>query len=130
MEAGLREARRVLKPSGRAVFIDTIAPPHPLLDTHLNVVELLRDVSHVRNYSAAEWVAALSRAGFAITAMTPRRLRMEFAVWIARTRPPAAHVAAIRSVQQATPEAVRRHFAIDADGSFDLDTLTIEMTAS
>ena len=29
MEAGLREARRVLKNSGRAVFVDTIAPADP-----------------------------------------------------------------------------------------------------
>jgi SAM-dependent methyltransferase len=129
MEAGLREARRVLKPQGRAVFADVVAPANPLMDTHLQVVELLRDVSHVRDYAAAEWVAALSRAGFVITAMTPRKLRMEFATWIARTRTPAAHVAAIRSVQMATPDSVRRHFAIAEDGSFDLDTLTMEMIA-
>jgi ubiquinone/menaquinone biosynthesis C-methylase UbiE len=129
-EAGLREARRVLRPGGRAVFADAVAPAHPLLDTHLQAIELLRDVSHVRDYTAAEWVAALARAGFAVTAMTARKLRMEFSSWIARTRTPAAHVAAIRALQAATPEAVRRHFAIDAEGSFDLDTLTMEMAAA
>jgi SAM-dependent methyltransferase len=126
-EAGLREARRVLKAEGRAVFADVVAPAHPLLDTHLQVVEMLRDISHVRDYGAAEWVGALSRAGFAVTAMTPRKLRMEFAAWIARTRTPEAHVAAIRSVQRSVPDMVRRHFAIAEDGSFDLDTLTMEL---
>jgi SAM-dependent methyltransferase len=126
-EAGLREARRVLKPSGRAIFIDVVASGEALFDTHLQAVELLRDPSHVRDYSAAEWMAALSRAGFAVTSLTRRRLRMEFDVWIARTRTPATHVAAIRSLQTLTPETVRAHFAIAADGSFDIECLTWEM---
>src|SRR5689334_18988317 len=82
MEAGLREARRVLKPAGRAIFIDTIAPSEPVLDTYLQAIEVLRDVSHVRNYTVAEWMAALSRSGFAIYGMTVRPLRMEFPLWI------------------------------------------------
>ncbi len=125
-EAGLREARRVLKPSGKAIFSDVVAPAHPLLDTHLQVVELLRDVSHVRDYAAAEWAGALSRAGFVVTATTPRKLRMEFPTWIARTKTPRVHVEAIRAMQRSASEAVVRHFAIDEDGSFDLDTLTME----
>ena len=40
IEAGLREARRVLKAGGRAVFADCVAPSNPLLDTHLQTIEL------------------------------------------------------------------------------------------
>jgi SAM-dependent methyltransferase len=128
-EAGLREARRVLKPGGLALFVDAVAMPDRLLDTHLQSVELLRDPSHVRNATAAEWVAGLARAGFAVVVLTPRRLRMEFPVWIARTAAPALHAEAIRSLQEGAAPAVRRHFAIGADGSFDLDTLTLECVA-
>lgn len=128
-EAGLREARRVLAPRGRAVFIDVIAPGHPLLDTHFQAVELLRDPSHVRNYTAAEWVGALARAGFAVTAVTPWRLRMEFAVWTARTKTPDLHGQAIRSLQAMAPSEVRDHFAIEADGSFMIDTMSFEVEA-
>ena len=53
--AGLREARRVLKPGGLAAFMDVVAPEDPLLDTWLQSLELLRDPSHVRNYSIAQW---------------------------------------------------------------------------
>ena len=127
MEAGLREARRVLKPDGRAVFIDVVAPAHPLLDTHLQAVELLRDPSHVRNYAAAEWVAALSRAGFEAKSLTRRKLRMEFASWTARTRTPEVHAAAIRSLQTMASADVRTYFAIDDEGCFDLDTVTLEL---
>jgi len=125
MEAGLREARRVLKPGGRALFIDTIAPAGAALDTHLQSVELLRDVSHVRSYSLAEWAAALARSGFMLEGVTIRRLRMEFASWIARTRTPPQHAAAIRSLQDGAAEAVRTYFAIGEDGSFDLEAATM-----
>jgi SAM-dependent methyltransferase len=129
MEAGLREARRVLKPAGRGVFIDVIAPADRVLDTHLQAVELLRDVSHVRDYAMAEWVGGLTRSGFALEGVTAHRLRMDYPVWIARTRTPPEHAAAIRSLQQGAPESVSVHFAIDADGSFDIDVATMLVRA-
>ena len=125
MEAGLREARRVLKPGGLAMFIDTVAPADRVLDTHLQAVELLRDASHVRNYSIAEWIAALSQAEFAIESITARKLRMDFPVWTARTRTSAEHAKAIRSLQIGAPAIVREHFVIGEDGGFDIDTATI-----
>ncbi len=123
--AGLREARRVLKREGLAIFIDVAAPEDALLDTHLQTVELLRDVSHVRNYRPSEWVAALAAAGFALDGVTARRLPLRFDDWVARTRTDPTHVAAIRSLQQGAPAEVREHFAIAEDGSFSLDTLTL-----
>lgn len=126
LEAGLREARRVLKHVGRALFIDVVAPGDPVLDTHLQAFELLRDPSHVRDYSVADWTAALARAGWVVHGITTRKLHMEFPVWIARTATTPEHADAIRSLQAASPESVRAHFAIASDGSFDLDTATLE----
>lgn len=129
-EQGLREARRVLKPGGTAVFSDVISPAHPLLDTHLQAIELLRDPSHVRNYSAAEWIAALGRAGLQPNGLTMRKLRMDFPVWIARTRTPPVASEAILWLQTHASAPVRDHFAIGEDGSFDLDTLVIEAASA
>lgn len=127
-EAGLREARRVLAPAGRAVFIDVVSPERAVLDTHLQTLELLRDPSHGRNYTAAQWVSALARAGFAVAGTTARKLRMEFDVWTVRTGTPEPYRTALRLLQVGASEAVRRHFDIGPDGSFDLDTLTLEVT--
>jgi len=126
LHAGLREAARVLVPDGRAVFIDSIAPSSALLDSHLQTLELLRDPSHVRNYTAPEWLEALARAGFGVVGLKTRRLRIEFSSWIARTRTPALHVDAILSLQRGAPEEVRHRLGIEPDGTFLLDTLQVE----
>lgn len=129
VDAGLREARRVLKRGATAAFIDVYAPGRPLLDTHLQAVELLRDTSHVRNYSIAEWTEKLARARFAVSALRTWRVRMDFPVWIARMATPANLADAIRTLQFAAPAEVRDHFAIEPDGSFMLDMVMLETVA-
>lgn len=128
-ETGLREARRVLSAGATAVFIDAVATGSAPMDTHLQAVELLRDPSHVRNYRAGEWLDALSRSGFSVRATQTWRLRMAFPIWIARMRTPEINVQAIRALQQAASAEVIEHFAVEADGSFMLDTLLIEAVA-
>lgn len=125
-EAGLREARRVLVPGAPALFADVIAPELAVADSHLQAVELLRDPSHVRDYGASEWLAALARAGFTVTAANRHPLRMDFATWIARMGPPHSHVEAIRSLLGGASEPVTRALTIEPDGSFSVDVLTIE----
>jgi ubiquinone/menaquinone biosynthesis C-methylase UbiE len=129
LEGGLRQARRVLKRGGLAIFVDSVAAANPVLDTHLQAMEVFRDISHVRNYSVAEWVGGLSRAGFAVDGICMRVLRMEFPTWIARTQTPAANALSIRVLQEGSPKIVREHFAIGPDGSFDLQTATLSAHA-
>lgn len=128
-EQGLREARRALKAKGRAIFIDIFAPASPLLDTHLQAVELLRDPSHVRDYSIAEWAAALSKAGFAIESLRTWRLRMDFDDWTARMRTPRDNAVAIRALQAEASAETKAHFAIEPDGSFWIDAQMIDAKA-
>lgn len=123
---GLAEARRVVKPDGRAVFIDTVSPGKPALDTFLQAFELLRDPSHVRNYSVAEFRSALAKAGFEVAAITARRLPIAFGPWLERMNTPPAQAEAIRALQRLVAVPARQHFAVAEDGSFELDTAMIE----
>jgi ubiquinone/menaquinone biosynthesis C-methylase UbiE len=128
-DAGLREARRVLKHGAEAVFVDACSPGAPALDTHLQAIELLRDTSHVRDYSVPEWTSALRRAGFEVRAVRTFRIRIDFASWIARMQTPAPQAQAIRMLQDAASAEVRTCFGIEADGSFQLDALAVEVIA-
>ncbi|GFM81536.1 hypothetical protein PSCICN_22280 [Pseudomonas cichorii] len=121
----LREVRRVLKPGGVAAFIDVMSPGSPLLDTYLQTVEVLRDTSHVRDYSAAEWLHQVSDAGLFTRSLARQRLRLEFNSWVERMRTPQALRVAIRELQQAMGAEVREYFEVAEDGSFSTDVLVL-----
>ena len=57
------------------------------------------------------------------------RLRMDFPVWTARMRTPETNVRAIRALQEAAAAETRRHFAVEANGSFLLDVMMVETVA-
>lgn len=122
----LAEVRRVLKPGGRVIFVDVAGADHPLLDTHLQAAELLRDGSHIRNYRADEWVALFVGAGLEARVRERWRLPMAFASWVARMRTPAVRVEAIRDLWRAAPDEVKAYFDVKPDGSFMLDVLMID----
>lgn len=121
----LREVGRVLAPTGRACFIDVVAPGTALLDTHLQAVELLRDTSHVRDYSPAEWLRMTGEAGLQVQALHRQRLRLEFASWVQRMRTPEPLQQAIRALQQQMGAEVREYFQIADDGSFSTDVIVL-----
>jgi SAM-dependent methyltransferase len=128
LDLGLREAARVLKPGGTAAFVDTVAPGQPLLDTFLQTVELLRDPSHVRDYSRAEWLAVIGRAGLNAGRASEHRVRLDMKSWLERMRTPPVQVEAIRALEAVMSASVTQHFAIEADGSFTIDVLTVFAT--
>lgn len=123
----LREVKRVLKPGGRAILMDVVSPGHPLLDVYLQTVEVLRDTSHVRDYSPGEWLSMFTDAGLVVQQVTSDRLPLEFTSWVARMRTPEHFVTAIRALQQGVTAEVQQHFAIQDDGSFTSDIMMFEV---
>jgi ubiquinone/menaquinone biosynthesis C-methylase UbiE len=122
----MAEMRRVLKNDGRIVIIDVLAPDAPLLDTHLQTIELLRDVSHVRNYSRAEWSRQLAAAGLQVDASDTWKLPLDFEAWVTRMQTPADRVAVIRGLLQRAPQEVRAYLALQPDLSFSLEVVMFE----
>jgi ubiquinone/menaquinone biosynthesis C-methylase UbiE len=121
----LQEVRRVLKPGGQVCFIDLTGAPFPLLDTHLQSVELARDPSHVRSYSESEWLSFFQAASFDARIEQRWRLALEFSSWVSRIGTSAEGIAAIRSLWSSAPTEVRDYFKLQDDLSFEVDAAMI-----
>lgn len=124
--ACLRSIRRVLRPGGRLVVIDSIAPENPVADTLLQTIELLRDPSHVRDYRVSEWGAMLQVAGFAAPESDTWTLDVEFGPWIERQGAGELRAKAVLDVLAKGAEEARRQFDIQPDGSFQLPVVWLE----
>jgi ubiquinone/menaquinone biosynthesis C-methylase UbiE len=122
----LAECARVIVPGGRLIVIDVAAPEAPLLDTSLQVIEFLRDASHVRDYRISEWREMQKAAGFAESSVRSWKTHIDFATWIARISTPPARVAALRTVFPALPREAVQYFNVSDGFSFEFDTAWIE----
>jgi SAM-dependent methyltransferase len=122
----LAECARVLVSGGRLIAIDVIAPEAPLLDTCLQVLEFLRDGSHVRDYRVLEWGAMLRAAGFTVPAVDRWKISMEFKSWVARIGTPPGRVAALQYVFAELPAEARDYFRVTAEYGFEIDTAWID----
>ena len=101
----LSEAARVLRPGGRAVFIDC-SPPPETRDV-LHAVETGRDPSHVRSYTLEEWTQALEAAGLVVERADRRELDWRFASWMGTMDVPADVAAELEAVVEGVTGVAR-----------------------
>jgi ubiquinone/menaquinone biosynthesis C-methylase UbiE len=122
--AATAEMARVLRPGGRLVLVDNVAPEDPALDAFMNEIERRRDNSHVRNYSETEWRAMLAGAGLLVTNAERERKTISFAEWVERAQmEPEAREALARDMLATSP-AARDYFGIVEDGGQVLSWVT------
>jgi SAM-dependent methyltransferase len=126
----LAQCARILAPGGRLVVIDVVAPEDPVLDTPLQVLEFLRDGSHVRNYRLSEWTSMLVAAGFEAPAAARWKLPLEFASWVARIGSPASRIAALRTVFAELSAEASAYLGVASDLSFAIEAAWMDTAAA
>jgi ubiquinone/menaquinone biosynthesis C-methylase UbiE len=116
VDAAVREIYRVLRPGGRFGLEDTISPADPALDAFLNEVEKLRDPTHLRNYTEAEWRAMLDAAGFEVRSVRLYRKSHDVAEWIERSGVGREATERVYGAFAAASDAARKYFEIECQG--------------
>ncbi|GAB4110938.1 MAG: class I SAM-dependent methyltransferase [Roseiflexaceae bacterium] len=127
-QAALAEFARVLRPQGRLLLVDVIAPDAPVSDTFLNAVELLRDPSHVRDHRIGEWVAMAEAVGLQATHAGTWMIPLEFGTWTARMQTPVPAQEQIKWLFGLAPAEARRDLCIQPDHSFSITVALIIAT--
>ncbi len=127
--AFVSEAARVLKPGGRLMLVDTVAPEDPALDTFYNAFELLRDPSHVRNWRVSEWSALMRAHGLEPEVLFEFNLEQEIEPWFERQHTASDSRKGVYGLFAAATDTARERYALDTKpGWFQLPIALMRAT--
>jgi ubiquinone/menaquinone biosynthesis C-methylase UbiE len=112
------EAARVLKPGGRFLIHDTIAPEDDEVAAWVNDIEIRRDHSHVEDYKASRWRELVETAGLNVVAfeVLTDASHHELYEWTERAATPAEDVAYIKQGLEQAPESVVKALSLKREG--------------
>lgn len=130
-DAAVAEMARVLRPGGRILFADHIAPEDPDSDAYINRLDVLRDPSHVREWTVAQWQERFRRAGLQAVVLRSWDLRLDVSWWIGQSAPCEESRTKIDRMFRDANERIRETFHIEfaengAPASFTLKCVLLD----
>ncbi len=109
----LREMVRVTRPGGILLVIDNIVPEDPEVGNFLNHVERLRDPSHLRALTEAEWRQLFEDNHLDIFEIEHYRRRHDYADWVARAQVPSEELPILHAAFLGASEAARAQYQVE-----------------
>jgi len=103
----LRECARVLRPGGLLILQDHVLPADAAAARFVDDFERLRDPSHNRAFTAAEWRALCGAAGLRVEYSEQYIKRHDFLAWARRQGNDTATIACLIQMLPAAPPAAR-----------------------
>jgi ubiquinone/menaquinone biosynthesis C-methylase UbiE len=115
----LNEMVRVMKPEGRLVIIDPVAPESDSKFEIYNHIELLRDPSHTLTLRLTEFLRLFDEAGLEIQRQSLRRRQRSFDNWILRGghAPGSKKYIETRKLMESSMNGDKSGFSAQPDGT-------------
>lgn len=108
----LAEVGRVLTTNGQFLLIDNVAPEDNGLDHFYNILEKMRDPSHVRARSISQWKSMLDKEDLQIVRETTRKKTLPFREWAERTLQTEEEINNVEDYLMNTKQDIQNYFQI------------------
>ncbi|RHW33715.1 SAM-dependent methyltransferase [Oceanobacillus profundus] len=120
------EVQRVLKPSGKFLFIDNIAPENKHYDAFINALEKMRDDSHIRSRKIPEWKSLLERNKLKLLKETKRKKTLPYAEWVHRTLDSTDKIEKVSHYLNDAPETIQNYYQFKFNAEGDIQSFAID----
>jgi ubiquinone/menaquinone biosynthesis C-methylase UbiE len=112
----LAEVRRSLRMGGTFALVDTTGPEDSQASGALDLIERLRDPSHIHDLKPSEWRRELAEAGFELLREESAEKELGLEEWLARTSTPAADAETVRGLINTSSGALRDYLKPRIEG--------------
>ncbi|MFC4557051.1 class I SAM-dependent methyltransferase [Virgibacillus kekensis] len=125
----VKEVARVLKPGGKFLFIDNVAPEDPALDKFVNTLEKMRDYSHGRSLRISEWENLLGQEKLHVQKDKTKKKTLPYQEWVTRTLDDEDEIKKVRDYIWNADVDTKEYFQVKIESdqitSFAIDELMV-----